>query len=614
VTIEDSGTDVGPLDWSAMATTVGASGAPVTTNGAGAVGRGSRPVRRLMGPFVGHRRATVVILVLILAGVSVGVGLTLSGTSGAQFRTTVAALGTVQQTISATGTIEPVDQANVSFVTAGAVASVNVTAGQTVTAGQVVATLVSTPLSIQMEQDQASLATAQAKLQSDESPTASTLASAQSSVTSAQNSLTNDETSLTDAATTNQMSLTQSQQGLQTAQTTLAGDQTTLENDQSTLIAAQAKEAVDCQGDVLGSSASDACATDESQVTSDQSKVTSDQSKVTSDQSALVSDQDTVSSTQLKNAQTMQQDQQQVTSAQAQLATAQASLQTTEAGATPAQLESDQANVAAAQATLTTAQNNLNGAKLVAPIAGTVTAVNIVAGGSVSAGNTTIGAPTASTSSSTSASTGTGTGTGTGSSSAAVIIVSPGTFEVQGTVSDTQVAEIKDGDQAVVTPSGAATNVYGTIASVGVVATVSSGVATFPVVVAVTGTPSGLYAGSSADVSIVVLQRTGVLSVPSSAVHTIGTSSFVYELQGGREVAHTVSVGAVGGTLTQITKGLKAGQAIVLASLSAITPSGTTTGRTGFGGLGGGLGGGGLTGGGGFGGRFTDGGGLGGGG
>jgi len=341
-------------------------------------------------------------------------------------------------------------------------------------------------------------------------------------------------------------------------------------------------------------------------VTSDQSKVTSDQSKVTSDQSALVTDQDNVSSTQLKNAQTMQQDQEQVTSAQAQLATAQASLQTTESGATPAQLETDQAQVAAAQATLTTAQNNLNGAKLVAPIGGTVTAVNIAAGGSVSAGSTTIGAPTASSSSSTTASTGTGANTG---SSAAVVIVSPGTFEVQATVSDTQVAEIKDGDQAVITPSGAATNVYGTIASIGVVATVSSGVATFPIVIAVTGTPSGLYGGSSADVSVVVLQRSDVLTVPSSAVHTVGASSFVYELKGGSEVAHTVTVGAVGGTLTQITGGLKAGQEVVLAELSASIPS-STSGGTGFGGLGGG-----GFGGGGFGGRtFVGGGGFGGGG
>jgi hypothetical protein len=47
----------------------------------------------------------------------------------------------------------------------------------------------------------------------------------------------------------------------------------------------------------------------------------------------------------------------------------------------------------------------------------------------------------------------------------------------------------------------------------------------------------------------------------------------------GKEVAHPVTVGAVGGTLTQITAGLVPGQKVVLADLSAAVPGITSTGN-----------------------------------
>lgn len=158
------------------------------------------------------------------------------------------------------------------------------------------------------------------------------------------------------------------------------------------------------------------------------------------------------------------------------------------------------------------------------------------------------------------------------------------------------------GDQVQLVPSGSATTIYGTVSSLGIVATVSSGVATFPVTIAVTGTPAGLYSGMTAQATIIVLQRSGVLTLPSSAVHSVGTASYVYELKNGKEVEHTVGVGAVGTTSTQITSGLKSGTKVVLANLSqSISTGSNSTGSSRFGGFGGfgGLGGGGFTGGGG---------------
>ena len=42
--------------------------------------------------------------------------------------------------------------------------------------------------------------------------------------------------------------------------------------------------------------------------------------------------------------------------------------------------------------------------------------------------------------------------------------------------------------------------------------------ATFPVVIDVTGDPSGLYAGSTADVTIIVKQLNNVVEVPTAAI------------------------------------------------------------------------------------------------
>ena len=195
-------------------------------------------------------------------------------------------------------------------------------------------------------------------------------------------------------------------------------------------------------------------------------------------------------------------------------------------------------------------------------------------------------------------------------------MVSPGAYAVSTTVSDAEIGQVKVGDQAVITPDGSTAPVFGTVSTVGLLASSSSGVATYPLTIAVTGSPAGLYAGAGASVSIITEQLSNVLTVPTSAVHTVGTRSFVYLLQNGQEVAQPVTVGAAGSGLTQITSGLQSGQQVVLATLRTSLPTGGTGGTTGRGFGGGGLGGGGFggLGGGGIGGLGGGGAGLGGGG
>ena len=70
--------------------------------------------------------------------------------------------GTIQQTVASSGTIEPASQANLNFGVSGTVTAVNVKAGQTVTAGEVLASVDTTALSEEVNAAQAQLASAEA--------------------------------------------------------------------------------------------------------------------------------------------------------------------------------------------------------------------------------------------------------------------------------------------------------------------------------------------------------------------------------------------------------------------------------------------------------------------
>lgn len=75
-----------------------------------------------------------------------------------------ASLSTIQQSVSASGTLTPTVQEDVSFAVSGTVTSVDVAAGDTVTAGQQLATVDTLQLNAALLQAKAELASAQAAL------------------------------------------------------------------------------------------------------------------------------------------------------------------------------------------------------------------------------------------------------------------------------------------------------------------------------------------------------------------------------------------------------------------------------------------------------------------
>ena len=261
--------------------------------------------------------------------------------------------------------------------------------------------------------------------------------------------------------------------------------------------------------------------------------------------------------------------------AQATLATAQAKVaaDNADSSTTATQLAADTTAATSAQGQVTAAQQAMSAATLTSPIAGVVAEVNLTVGEQVgtssgSSGSATSGGSGGGTGAPSSGTGGSGSGGSNSTSSSPndqFLVISTTSWVVNATVDSTGVGLVAPGDQAQIIPGSSPSMVYGTIASVGVMATTSSGVATFPVVISVTGNPSGLHAGDTATVSLIYRQFSGVLIVPTAAVHTVGGQRVVYLVSGGKQVNHPVGVGLSSGGSTQITSGLNEGDQVEVA-------------------------------------------------
>ncbi|HEV7207444.1 MAG TPA: biotin/lipoyl-binding protein [Mycobacteriales bacterium] len=279
------------------------------------------------------------------------------------------------------------------------------------------------------------------------------------------------------------------------------------------------------------------------------------------------------------------------------------------AGSSSAQQAADQAGLVAAQQQLASAQASLAQAALVSPITGTVASVALTTGqqvtGAASSGGTT--RATGSTGGSAGGSSGGNGASAATATGAQVVVISTDAWIVNASVDDTEVGLLAKGEQAVITPNSGAGPVYGLVSSVGLLSTSTSGVALFPVLIDVTGSPSGLHDGAGAQLAITVKQLNDVLEVPTAAITYAAGQAQVTMAGSKGSPTRDVSVGQSSAGMTQIVSGLAAGDQVV------VKVSAARAGRTG-GGARGGTGTGGGFGGGGFGGGGLGGGGLGGGG
>jgi trimeric autotransporter adhesin len=227
---------------------------------------------------------------------------------------------------------------------------------------------------------------------------------------------------------------------------------------------------------------------------------------------------------------------------------------------TAEQLAADQAQIDLAQADLAVAQQNAGQATLTSPISGTVAAVGLSAGSSAG--------------------------------SSGITVIGPGSREVSTTVTLADVDQVKVGDSVAVTADGGSGALPGKVTAIGLLNTTTGTSTSYPVTVLLDPTTARLYDGLGASVVITTSAVSNVLTVPSSAVRTLGSFHSVTVLKNGTTSTARVTVGAVGPDLTEIDSGLTAGQRVVLADLDEPLPTSNTNARRfgvtgGTGGLGG---------------------------
>ena len=193
-------------------------------------------------------------------------------------------------------------------------------------------------------------------------------------------------------------------------------------------------------------------------------------------------------------------------------------------------------------------------ATIASPIQGTVVAVNVAPGASVTAASTT----------------------------ANVVVQGAGGFEVTTSVSVSNVSQVAVGQSATVVPDGTHRSLPGKVTSISVAPTSSSSATTsYRVVVGLNDPEAKLGNGSTGTVTITTKSAQAALAVPTSAITSLGRGHTVTVLDGDTPTTVVVGVGVVGTEWTQITSGLQRGQQVVIADLSSPLPSSATASSNG---------------------------------
>lgn len=507
----------------------------------------------------------------VAATAVLAVAVATNGGSGPSYRTASVERSDVDATLDSLGTIQPINQADLSFPVGGNVRSVSVTVGQHVTVGQTLAQLDTTSLDAQVASAQSAVAAAAARMAADQSsqasPTVSTAvapAAFSTESSSGHNGHAAGTGTSTPASTARDVVTEQ--------QARLISEQHQADQDLAQEKRDLATEASRCRAFVTSADGGTSppstdhvqrhASPDPSQCDAAITAVLADQNAVNHDQQALTADLPVLGAA-IDKLMTTPQVTQPVASPHPSAApsgdrTAHATA--SPAGgvnraapplrlASPEQLASDQAAIDAAQAQLAEARQAHDQAELRSPIDGTVGSVAIAAGESVqgSAGNPQI------------------------------VVIGPGDHQVMTSVSDTSIGSVRVGDAATVIPSGTSTALHGQVIAIGLLAAsgspASAGSVGYPITIGLASTGEQLFTGQSAAVSIMVAHASDTLTVPSSAIHHFGSGSTVSVLRHGTPSNVRVTLGVIGPTRTQVLAGLNSGDQVILANLSQPLPS-----------------------------------------
>ena len=530
--------------------------------------------------------------------------------------------GDVSSTVSSSGTVISPSDIALAPTTSGTLAKLYVKVGQSVRAGQVLAQMDTTSLSSAVAQAESSLAQAQANLAAITTTVATSslqLQNDQTAVVSAQNNLAYQQTLIAASqaadATTIATALNKLNNDKITATQNVGLYQSSVDSAKNSLTNAQLtlNDYLGLYGPPMGPITVAYCATINT-INANCTAVIQDNNAVINAQTAYNNALITQQQNLAKDAQTIATDQQSYADAQANaalnvkknaqtLASAQAAIDSAQyalklyqtqnnGSAVTTSTTVDQAQVTVAEAGLVLAQKNLAGATVIAPVSGKVASIS----------NTLIGAAITPNVTPTNGTTG---------ATGFIVLTNVGGLQVTAGFSESDVAKIAVGQSASMAFT-ALPNAQGAakVTAVALLPTTASGATTYTVTFQLTGKVVGLKPGMTATATVIVADSPNAISVTSRAVTTRGTRTTVNVVTtvAGKQVETPtpVLVGIVGDSSDEILSGLKVGQIVslpaVVSSSSSLTGVPSVLGGAGIGGIAGGGGGRGGGGGGGFGG------------
>lgn len=441
------------------------------------------------------------------------------------YETTAVTRGTIASTVSATGNIEPEAQISLAFRTAGRIDKILVSVGQLVEAGQLLATLETTDLTIALAQTQISQEISEAQLAKlEKPPTTEDIAAAQAGVVVAQTNVAAAEAALASA----QASYRQVLAGPSPAQQTVNLAQVR-QSEANLKRAQQAYNEVKNQPNIgmLPQSSELEQATVALEVARAQAALTEEEPDQAQVAAAL---------NQIAQAQSA------LRQAQSSVITAQNNLRTLLDGPTEEDLRIARAQVRQAELNNLQAQSSLSYAQLVAPAKGVISQVNIRQG-EISGGQP-----------------------------AALVLTDVDQFHMTVLVDEIDVRQVAVG-QAVRMSVDALPDrdLTGHVTEIAPVANNVAGVIAYEVTIVPDDTDDPLRAGMSATAIITTAEVNDVVLLPNRYIQLDreNNQAFVYKMVNGAPVLQEVELGLRNERDSQILAGLTDGDSVALITASS---------------------------------------------
>ncbi|RAK35714.1 HlyD family secretion protein [Actinoplanes lutulentus] len=187
-----------------------------------------------------------------------------------------------------------------------------------------------------------------------------------------------------------------------------------------------------------------------------------------------------------------------------------------------------------AEVSLAEAEEALDGTVITAPIAGTIVSISGSIGDKVNSGSTFIG------------------------------LADTYDMQVSADFPEADAGSLAKGQTGTVTLADSDESYEAKVVQVDPVGTSDGTLVRYGVLLSFTDVPSDLLVGQSAQVQVRTGEASGVLRVPSTAVHDVAGESGTVMVSGGSDpVERTVTVGLRGDQYTEITDGLSEGEQVV---------------------------------------------------